>query len=150
MFGGTAEIFPKILNNLQINNIVLNAYSDERRVGNIHSIVKRSKKEVSAIIESLNLDIGLMIYPHNQTLTIITDTGEALEKEKALFAILYLMNKESEQVKQKVLLPTWAPDIMDVTFENLEIERGKSQEYKASKLKVYDLIATVDGNFAFT
>ncbi|MFA6195516.1 MAG: sugar phosphate nucleotidyltransferase [Sulfurimonas sp.] len=150
MFGGTAEIFPKILNILQINNIVLNAYADERRLGNIQSVVKRSKKEVSAIIESLNLDMGLMIYPNNQKLTIITDKGEPLEKEMALFAILYLLNKENKQVKQKVLLPTWAPDIMDATFENIEIKRGKSLEYKASKLKEYNLIATVDGNFAFT
>ncbi|MBU1658620.1 NTP transferase domain-containing protein [bacterium] len=150
MFGGTAEIFPKILNDLQINNIVLNAYADERKLGNIQSVMKRSKKEVSAIIKSLNLDIGLMIYPNNQKLTILTDKGEALEKEMALFAMLYLINKEKKQKKQKVLLPTWTPDIMDATFDNLEIERGKSSEFKASKLKEYDLIATVDGNFAFT
>jgi mannose-1-phosphate guanylyltransferase/phosphomannomutase len=48
----------------------------------------------------------------------------------------------------KVFLPTWAPDIVD--YENLEIERGVYSNFRADKLKEYDLIATIDGNFAFT
>ncbi len=48
----------------------------------------------------------------------------------------------------KVFLPTWAPDIVD--HKHLIIERGVYSNFKADKLKEYDLIATIDGNFAFT
>ncbi len=50
--------------------------------------------------------------------------------------------------KKKVFLPTWAPDIRH--FKNLIIKRGKYADFKVEKLKEFDLIATVDGNFAFT
>lgn len=150
MSGDIAEIFPKILNDLKIKNIILNAYPDERKLGNLKNIEEHSKNEVSAIVKSLNSDMGFMIYPNGQNLTIITDGGESLEKEMALLVVLYLINLEKKEKKHKVILPTWAPDIMDNSFENLEIERGRYLDFKVSKLKEYDLIATVDGNFAFT
>lgn len=150
MSGGTADIFPRVLNDLHIDNIILNAYPDEKKLENLGSVEKRSKDEVSSIVKSLNSDMGLIIYPNGQKLTIVTDLGEVLEKETTLFVILYLMNHEKNEKKYKVILPTWAPDMIDRSFDNLEIERGKYSEFKASQLKSYDLIATVDGNFAFS
>ena len=37
-----------------------------------------------------------------------------------------------------------------IPFDNLDIERGKYADFKADKLKEYDLVATGEGNFAFT
>ena len=150
MSGGTAEIFPKILNELKIDNIILNSYPDESKLGSLQSMEKCSKREVSSIVKSLNSDMGLIIYPNGQKLIIVTDTGEALEKETALFILLYLINYEKNEKKYRVILPTWAPDMMDESFENVAIERAKYSEFKASELKTYDVIATVDGSFAFT
>lgn len=150
MSGSSAEVFPKILNDLQISNILLNAYADEKKLGNINSFKKRSKSEISSIVKSLHSDIGFLIYPNGQSITMIADGGEVLDREEALFVVLYLMNIQATEKKRKILLPTWAPDIMDDFFENLEFERGKFSDFKTSKLKEYDLIATVDGNFAFT
>jgi mannose-1-phosphate guanylyltransferase/phosphomannomutase len=48
----------------------------------------------------------------------------------------------------KVFLPACAPDI--ISYDNLIIERGIYNSFKADKLREYDLIATIDGNFAFT
>lgn len=150
MSGGTADIFPKILNDLKIDNIILNAYIDERKLGNIKSVEKRSKDEVSSIVKSLGSDMGFIVYPNGQKLTIVTDSGEALQMDTTLLVMLYLINHENTEKKYNVILPTWAPDIMDSSFENLEIERGKYSEFNATQLKRYDFIATVDGNFAFT
>ncbi len=150
MAGGTSDYFPKILNALQIENIVLNAYSDEQKLSNLKSVEKRSKEEIPAIVKGLGFDMGFMIYPNGQKLTIITDEGDALDKEMALLVMLYLLNLEVGEKKHQVILPAWAPDIMDHLFENLNIERGKYSEFKASQMRTYDLVATVNGNFAFT
>jgi mannose-1-phosphate guanylyltransferase/phosphomannomutase len=147
--GSSAEIFPKILNDLHISNILLNVYADEIKLSHLVSAEKHSKNEVSAIVKSLNSDVGFMLYPNGQRLTVITDEGEILENETLLFVILYLLNIQDSERKYKVMLPSSAPDIMDESFENLEIERGKYTDFKTSKLKAYDLMATVDGNFAF-
>ena len=148
MHGSTAEIFPNILNDLGVENIALNAYHDGTKLSNITALEKRCEANISTIVKSLEYDMGVMIYPNAQRLSIVTDEGEILDKIKGLLIVLNLLNMDASKEKKKVFLPTWAPDI--VNFENLEIERGKYANFKAEKLREYVLIATVDGNFAFT
>jgi mannose-1-phosphate guanylyltransferase/phosphomannomutase len=148
MHGSTADIFPALLNDVGVENIVLNAYHDSKKLFNITSLEKRSESNISTIVKSLEYDMGVMIYPNAQSLSLVTDEGEVLDKIKGLFTILHLLNLDAKDEKKKVFLPTWAPDI--VKFENLEIERGKYSNFTTKKLQEYALIATVDGNFAFT
>ena len=152
MFGITKDIFPKLLTDIQIDNIMLNAYTDEKKLENIFSYKEKAKENISKIVKALNCDMGVMIYPHGQRLTLVTEKGEVLDKVRALLAVLTLLNFEAESNKEvyKVFLPAWAPDCMDEKFVNLIIERGKYSSFEAKKLKTYNLIATIDGNFAFT
>ena len=148
MHGTTSEIFPKILNDSGLENIVLNAYYDENKLSNISTLEKNSHSNISAIVKSLEYDIGIIIYPNAQNLTLVTEEGIVLDKVKALYCVLGLLDRDSKESHKRVFLPTWAPDIQ--TFDNLEIQRGKYSNFKASQLKEYDLIATVDGNYSFT
>jgi len=148
MYGSTSEIFPDLLYGLGIENTLLNAHHNEMKLANIGAIKKRSKENISSIVKSLKYDMGVMIYPNAQRLTLVTEEGEVLDKINTLYTVLHLLNLESKEKKTSVFLPTWAPDI--IYFENLEIERGKYSDFNEKKLKKYDLIATVDGNFAFT
>lgn len=148
MHGSTTEIFPLLLNNLGVENIVLDAYYDSKKLSNIESLEKRAKANVSNIVISLKYDLGIIIYPNAQRLLLITDDGEVLNKVKGLLAVMYLLNMDKGEKKKKVFLPTWSTDMM--FFENLEIERGNYLNFKADKLREYDLIATMDGNFTFT
>jgi mannose-1-phosphate guanylyltransferase/phosphomannomutase len=152
MFGITKEVFPQIMTDLQIDNIMLNAYTNARKLANIQHYKIKSKQDISAIVKNLDLDMGILIYPHGQRLTLVTDRGEVLNKVEALTAVLKLidMQASSEGKKMRVFLPTWAPDLMDPSYEHLMIKRGKYANFKASTLKRFDLIATVDGNYAFT
>jgi len=148
MHGSTADIFPKLLNDLGVENIVLDSYYDAKKLSNMNILESRAKANISSIVKSLKYDMGIMIYPNAQRLSFITDEGEVLDKIKGLHTILHLLNMSSTEKKMKVFLPTWAPDIVD--FENIQIERGIYSNFKTEKLKEYDLIATMDGNFAFT
>ncbi|MBU0632223.1 NTP transferase domain-containing protein [bacterium] len=148
MHGSTAEMFPLILNDLGIENIVLNAYYDEQKLSNMRALRKRSEENISKIVRSLSYDMGVIIYPNLQKISLVTDDGEVLDKIKALYSVLYLLNMEAKDKKKKmVFLPSWSPDI--IYFENLIIERGKYSDFKVEQLRKYDLIATVHGNFSF-
>ncbi len=148
MHGSTADIFPTLLNDLGVENIVLDAYYDEKKLSNMKILESRAKSNISNIVKSLNYDLGIMIYPNAQRLLLITDEGEVLDKIKGLLSVLHLLNLEKTDGRLKVFLPTWAPDM--IKFENLDIERGKYSNFKTQKLQEYALIATMDGNFAFT
>jgi mannose-1-phosphate guanylyltransferase/phosphomannomutase len=148
MHGTTSDIFPPLLNELGVENIVLNSYYDEKKLSNIAILEKNAQANISKIVQSLEYDMGLIIYPNAQRITLVSEDGIVLNKIKALYSVLELLNIDGKDEKRKVFLPSWAPDIK--YFENLEIQRGKYSDFKASQLKQYDLIATVDGNFAFT
>ncbi len=149
MHGLACEVFPFVLNDLGIENMIFNNYPDAHRLANFKSLAKRSADDMTKIVKTLGLDAGFLIYPYGQRLDIVCDNGTLLTMQDALQVVLTLMNMEgTPENKKKVFLPTWAPDI--ICYDNLEIERGKYANFKADKLKQYDLIATVDGNFAFT
>ncbi len=152
MYGITKDILPYIMTDLQIDNITLSAYADTRKLNNIQHHKSKAKEDLCTIVKNLKLSMGVMIYPHGQRLTLIADNGEVLDKVDALMAVLELMNMEatSENRKMRVFLPTWAPDLMDDRFEHLLIKRGKYANFKVSTFEKFDLIATIDGNYAFT
>ena len=148
MHGTTIEVFPQLLNTFGIENIVLNTYYDEYKLINISALENRSCHNVSSIVKTLGYDMGLLIYPNAQKLSLLTEEGVPLDKVKVLYCVLELFNMSAKGKKKKVFLPLWSPDIAQ--FENLEIESGKYSSFSPEKLKEYDLIATVDGNFAFS
>jgi len=149
MHGPSSEVLPQLLNDLGIDNMIFNNYHDAHRLANFKSMVKRSKEDMEKIVTSLELDAGFLLYPFGQRLDMVCDNGTLLSMQAALQVVLRLMNLEgSPENKKRVFLPTWAPDL--IRYENLEIERGKYANFTNDQLKKYDLIATIDGNFAFT
>jgi len=150
MHGKTSEIFPDVLADMEVDNIIFNAHPNEQRISSFKSLIKQSKEDISDVIKALNLTAGFILYPDEQRLDIVCDKGNVLKKQMALDVVLSLLNMDAKanNTTKRVLLPTWASDIS--YFEGLEIERGKYYDFKAEQMKKYDLIATGDGNFSFT
>ena len=150
MHGMAAEVFPDILNDIGVENIMFNAYPDEQRLANVNTLAKRSNEDMSAVVKALKLNAGFMLYPYGQRLDMMCGDGVILGKQAALHVVLSLLDMEAKasECKKRVFLPTWAADI--VGFENLEIEYGQYANFKAAEIQKYDLIATGEGNFAFT
>ena len=150
MHGMASEVFPEILNDLGVDNIMFNAHPDVYRLANINSLVNQTTQDMSAVIQALNLDAGFILYPYGQRLDLVCDKGTVLGKQSSLYVVLSLLNMEAKiaGIKKSVFLPTWAADI--VYFENLDIERGQYANFKSEDMKQYDLVATGEGNFTFT
>jgi len=149
MNGAVAKIYPDLLNELQTEHIMLNVNPDEKKLSTLPTLEKKSRQNLSRIVQSLSYDLGFIIYPNGQKMLMATNEGEVLPGYHALLTVLNLINKTTEE-KKKVFMPSWAPDIFDAKFDKLEIERGKYRNFTAEKLKEYFLVASVEGNFAFT
>ena len=130
MFGSTSNVYPDIVNDLNIDNIILNAYLDDKKLSKLPTLIKKSENEVSAIVKSLGLDMGFLIYPNGQRLELVCEEGRVLENHITLLIILSLLNLNRDE-KSKVFLPAWAPDFTDSYFENLIITRDKFTNFKA-------------------
>ncbi len=148
MFGSTAYIYPTIMNELGIENVVLNAYSDDKKLSGVGEEVIKSQKNMENITRAMGLDCSFLIYPNGHKLQIIDDEGELVYDYIALLAVLDMMDKYCGDVKMKVLTPAWTPDF--IKYKNIEVVRDKVENFKAKDLQTFDLIANTDGNFAFT
>ena len=143
MNGSTSDIYPRIMNELGIENIILNAHKSEKLKSND---VEKAQKNMQNIVRAMNLDCGFIIYPNGHKLQAIDDTGRLIYDYKLLLAVLYLLDITTEK-KIRVLLPSWAPDF--VSYDNIEVTMDKLSNLKADELREYDLIADSDGHFAF-
>lgn len=143
MNGSTSDIYPRIINELGIENIILNAHKSDKLKSN--DVVK-SQRNMQNIVRAMNLDCGFIIYPNGHKLQVVDDTGRLIYDYKLLLAVLHLLDITTDR-KLKVLLPAWAPDFH--TYENIEITMEKLANLKSDELKEYDLIADSDGHFAF-
>ena len=149
MHGTACEVFPYVLNDLNIGNMIFNNFYDAHRLANFKSLAKHSVEDMEKVVKSLELDAGFLLYPFGQRLDLVCDKGTLLTMQDSLLAVLSLMDIEAaNEGRKRIFLPTWAPDM--VKFDYLDIEYGKYADFKAEQLKQYDLIATTDGNFAFT
>ncbi len=147
MFGSTSNIYPKLVNSFGIENIVLNAYRDDKKLSNLSSTIKKSQNDISNIVKVLGLNIGFLIYPNGQKIQVVSEKGSLIEYYQMLLVLLRLLDMTTNR-RLKIFLPAWAPDFIE--FENLDITRGKYRNFKAIELKEYDLVASTEGNFAFT
>ncbi|PLY05959.1 MAG: mannose-1-phosphate guanyltransferase [Arcobacter sp.] len=143
MNGSTSDIYPTIINELGIENIILNAHKSNKIKSN--DVVK-NQQNMKNIVRAMNLDCGFLIYPNGHKLQVVDDEGELIYDYKLLLVVLYLLDRLTDK-KLKVLLPAWGPDF--ITYENIDITRAKLSNFKAKELEEYDLIADSDGHFSF-
>ncbi|MBN2783177.1 MAG: mannose-1-phosphate guanyltransferase, partial [Campylobacterales bacterium] len=147
MFGSTSDIYPKIMNNLGIENIILNAYEDDKSLSKIYQNIPNYQTNIENIVKAMNYSCGFLIYPNGQKLQIVDNNGKLIYDYIAMLSILKLINDTVDE-KIDVFLPAWTPDMVE--FENINITRGKLSNQSSSKLKEYFFIASTDGHFAFT
>jgi mannose-1-phosphate guanylyltransferase/phosphomannomutase len=147
--GSTSIIYPDIVNTIGIENIILNAYFDEKKLSQISILHKKSAEEISKMVNVLSADIGFVMYPNGQRVVIISDNGEILDNEIAILIILYLIDKTVNR-QVKVYLPVYVPEVIDEMFENIIVERGKTIGIKSNFLKDYYFFGNLEGNYIFT
>jgi mannose-1-phosphate guanylyltransferase/phosphomannomutase len=148
MYGMTAEIYPKLLNKYNVEDIMLNAYTSQEKLIENSNELEKTKQKLVQMVKTLELDCGIILYPNGQKADYIDEDGYIIDKVCLLLVTLKLLDYENKTTK--VYLPSWAPDFMDEMFDNIEITRGKLMGKKSNFLKKFDLIADVDGKFAFT
>jgi mannose-1-phosphate guanylyltransferase/phosphomannomutase len=149
MNGTTASLMPTILNKVGVEAIILNAYQDEAKLSRTLSQLDESEKQTAEITKALGADAGIILLPSGERFKLITDEGEIVKDEQLLLCMLMLLDRCSKPMT-RVYLPVYAPVVLDSTFTNLEIVRGKYTGLKASFLKDFTFSGTIDNLFAFT
>lgn len=149
LYGSTSTIYPEIVNALNIENVMLNAYFDDKKLSKLPENIQTSRTNIARIIRGLELDVGILLYPNGQKMEVVCQEGKLLTGTQTLLVMLYLLNETATELLN-VYLPVSAPDVLDEAFTNLRITRGKSGSLDKPTVTTYDFVGTLNGMYAFT
>lgn len=140
MFNGTGStIIPNLMTGAGVDPVILNAYFDEKKLSRSYHSINDSVIQVSKIINSLNADLGLIIYQNGERVQIFTNEGEPLSHDILILVMIKLLSITSDK-RIKVYLPIMMPTVFDNEFENISVVRGRSSGLKYEFLKEFDFI----------
>ncbi|HET9029990.1 MAG TPA: sugar phosphate nucleotidyltransferase, partial [Candidatus Aquilonibacter sp.] len=109
-YGNTALVLPRILSNLNIDTIALNAYFDDNRVRGRAGDRDHLIDQLSDIVCTLRADLGILLDHDGETFAVVDDTGRVIDHNE-LIALLVLMVARSGA--KKVAVPVMAPSPID-------------------------------------
>lgn len=88
--GGTAEILPGILSELNIDTVNINAVVDPNRITRTREQRELDHRRLAMIVKSLDADAGFLLDPSGERLRIVDEDGKLLDEQAELCLILDL------------------------------------------------------------
>ncbi len=109
-YGNAALVLPRILSNLDIETISLNAYFDDNRVHHASVERPRSLEQLSDIVGTLKADMGILVDHGGETFAVVDDSGRVVDGNE-LIALLTLMVVRAGA--KTIAVPVMAPEAIE-------------------------------------
>jgi mannose-1-phosphate guanylyltransferase/phosphomannomutase len=108
-YGATAFVMPNVLAKLGADVLGINPYASTRQA--INADRSESVREVAALVKASGANLGAVLDPDGEHLTLIDDTGQELTNAEARLAFVSLV--AGHLVGDRIALPVNASDVAD-------------------------------------
>src|SRR5579862_665845 len=107
-YGNASLILPRILSNLGIEMIALNAFFDNAKVLEFGKNRARHLEQLSNVTTSLGANLGILLDQHGERLALVDDRGRIIEGSRllALLTVLVAGFTRSARIAVPVMAPT--------------------------------------------
>ncbi|MDE2572462.1 MAG: NTP transferase domain-containing protein, partial [bacterium] len=125
-YGSAAAILPRLLGQLGIEMVSLNAYFDDTKVRTFADERPRYIQQLSTIVRTLEANAGVLVDPGGEQLTVVDDRGRAIHANELLaLAVLLVVRAKS---RARVAVPVSAPSVIEriAREHGAEVIRTKS------------------------
>ncbi len=103
-YGSSSKIFPAIIGKLGIDSVHLNANLDQTKITKTEREFKKSLKELSSIVRSINADLGIFIDNGGEKIYICDENGDNIDGNTAL-TLMALLVMKTEKNFQSITVP---------------------------------------------
>ncbi len=110
-FGNASIVLPKILGDLGVEQIALNAYFDAGKVRTFRDDRERHLTQLTTVVTSLEANLGVLIDADGETVTLVDDAGRIVGRNR-LMALLTLLVARA-QPGARIALPLTVPSVVD-------------------------------------
>lgn len=150
--GASSQIFPTLFSNLGIESIELNANLDPRKVSGSLEHADQAIDQLSKIVISLQADIGFLLNPAAEKLTVIDEQGNAIDSQLLLLMVtdLFLRTNETKQLAVPVAASMGVEDLAEK--HSVEVIRVPNDHLAMMEIKrsgKADFVGGTRGGFIF-
>jgi mannose-1-phosphate guanylyltransferase / phosphomannomutase len=114
-YGNASLILPRILSNLGIEMIALNAFFDNAKVLTFRQNRRRHLEQLSNVTTSLGAMLGILLDQHGESLALVDDRGRIIEESRLLALLTVLV--ASFIPKARIAVPVMAPTAIETVAE---------------------------------
>jgi mannose-1-phosphate guanylyltransferase / phosphomannomutase len=114
-YGNASLILPRILSNLGVEMIALNAFFDNAKVLAFSRNRTRHLEQLSNVTTSLGASLGILLDQHSEALALVDDRGRIIEHSR-LLALLTVLVASSES-HARIAVPVMAPTAIETVAE---------------------------------
>lgn len=103
-YGSSSKIFPTIIGKLGMDSIHLNANLDQTKITKTEKEFKKSLRDLSSIVRSVNADIGIFIDNGGEKIFLCDESGDIIDGNAALSLVSLLVMK-TEKGSKNIAVP---------------------------------------------
>ena len=103
-YGSSSKIFPAVIGKLDIDSVHLNANLDQTKITKTEREFKKSLKELSSIVRSINADLGIFIDNGGEKIYLCDENGDNIDGNTALTLMSMLVMKTEKKI-QSISVP---------------------------------------------
>jgi mannose-1-phosphate guanylyltransferase/phosphomannomutase len=118
--GSASEVFPDLFAQLGISTTELNSHANPRKSSVPPAEAARAIVQLSAIVRSLNADVGFRINPAAEKLTVVDENGRPLDPQTLLMIVTELYIRTHQP--QKIAVPVAATMGVEEIAERYGVE----------------------------
>jgi mannose-1-phosphate guanylyltransferase / phosphomannomutase len=159
--GAAATIFPAILGRLGLEVISLNAFLDASKTTRTPEEVRRALEQLGQIVVSLKADLGILMDPSAEKVTLVDERGEILTDGHAQAVAALLVARRAQAAAggngggtRRIAVPITASRIIDEVASRFgaEVIRTKTTSHSMMETALKPdvlLVADESGGFIF-
>jgi mannose-1-phosphate guanylyltransferase/phosphomannomutase len=150
--GGASMVFPTIFSQLGINLIALNAFLDPRKFSRHPDENAQSIVQLSSIVKTLHADIGFMINPAAEKLTVVDENGYFIDNQLLLLLVtdLFLRTHAARRVAVPVAASMGVEKIAEhYGVEVIRVRNSHLAMMEAHQQDGVDFVGGTLGGFIF-
>jgi len=151
--GIASTIFPNILGNLNVQTVSLNAYLDSQKLTRSRELGEQSLKELTHVVTSLRYDVGCILDPGAERMTVIDERGQTIDSDRLLTLMAKLVVLAHPDIK-KIAVPVSASAEIDLLAEEFGLTVVKTRDshlalMEAASNKQIRFVGGTKGGFIF-
>jgi mannose-1-phosphate guanylyltransferase/phosphomannomutase len=114
-YGNASLILPRILSNLGIEMIALNAFFDNAKVLTFAANRGRHLEQLANVTTSLDAALGILLDQRGESLALVDDRGRIIEGSRLLALLTVLVSSVVPQAR--IAVPVMAPSAIELVAE---------------------------------